>query len=141
MDQKNIFRFGITIAISALAFTVSAQKKEHVELKRSSTQKKIDIIIGGKLFTQFLYLDSLEKPVLFPFHTADGIVVTRGFPLDPRPNEPNDHPHHIGLWFNYERLNGLDCWNNSYAIPKEKKQQYGWIRTDKILKTVDGKTG
>ncbi len=44
-----------------------------------------------------------------------------------------DHPHHIGLWFNYENVNGLDFWNNSYAIAAAKKNQYGWIRTDSIL--------
>jgi hypothetical protein len=32
-----------------------------------------------------------------------------------------DHPHHIGLWFNYENVNGLDFWNNSFAIAPEKK--------------------
>jgi hypothetical protein len=79
--------------------------------------------------------------VLYPIHAANGAVVTRGFPLDPRPGEPTDHPHHTGLWFNFENVNGLDFWNNSYAIPQNKKSQYGWIRTDRILKATGGKTG
>ena len=29
-----------------------------------------------------------------------------GFPLDPRPGERVDHPHHVGLWFNYGDVNG-----------------------------------
>jgi hypothetical protein len=70
--------------------------------------------------------------VLYPLHAANGTVVTRGFPLDPKPGDPTDHPHHIGLWFNFENLNGLDFWNNSYAIPAKKKNLYGWIRTDRI---------
>jgi hypothetical protein len=61
--------------------------------------------------------------------------------LAPRPGDPTDHPHHIGLWFNFENLNGLDFWNNSYAIPAAKKSGYGWIRTDKILETKDGTKG
>ncbi len=73
------------------------------------------------LFTRFLYPDSLEKPVLFPIHDAGNIPVTRGFPMEPRPGEPTDHPHHLGCWFTYENVNGLDFWNNSYAIPAEKK--------------------
>ncbi len=141
MSQKNSFRFGITVVISAIAFTVSAQKNEPVKLIKSSTEKKVDVLIGGKPFTSFLYPDSLEKPVLFPLRTAGGTVVTRGFPLAPNPGEPTDHPHHIGLWFNFENVNGLDFWNNSYAIPANKKSQYGWIRTDKILETSGGKTG
>ncbi|RYD89473.1 MAG: hypothetical protein EOP54_25550, partial [Sphingobacteriales bacterium] len=45
------------------------------------------------------------------------------------------------LWFNFENLNGLDFWNNSYAIPAAKKSAYGWVRTDRILETKSGQTG
>jgi hypothetical protein len=48
--------------------------------------------------------------------------------LAPKAGDPTDHPHHIGLWLNYENVNGLDFWNNSFAIPKEKKSQYGSIK-------------
>jgi hypothetical protein len=141
MSQKNRFSFCLIIALSALTFTVSAQKAEPVKIVRSATENKVDIIIGGKPFTSFLYPDSLEKPVLFPIRAANGTIVTRGFPLDPRPGEPTDHPHHVGLWFNFENVNGLDFWNNSYAIPADKKNLYGWIRTDRIIKTSGGETG
>lgn len=141
MSQKNRFRFGITVVISALTFTVSAQKYEPAMVVKSATENRVDILIGDKPFTSFLYPDSLEKPVLFPLRAANGTVVTRGLPLAPNPGEPTDHPHHIGLWFNFENVNGLDFWNNSYAIPANKKSQYGWIRTDKILETSGGKIG
>jgi hypothetical protein len=124
-----------------LVFTTSAQKKESVKIVRSSHENKIDIFIGGKLFTSFLYPDTLEKPVLYPVYTANGTVVTRGFPLNPQPGDPVDHPHHIGIWFNFENLNGLDFWNNSYAIPANKKQLYGWIKTDRIVQTGNGNKG
>ena len=129
------------VLIMTLGTRVSAQKSEPVKLVKSSGEQKVDIFVGDKPFTSFLYPDTLEKPVLFPIHAANGAIVTRGFPLDPRPGEPNDHPHHVGLWFNFENLNGLDFWNNSYGIPKEKKYLYGWIRTDKIEAVKSGKTG
>ena len=118
-----------------------AQKKEIVQVVRSEKEKKINIFIGDRLFTRFLYPDTLEKPVLYPVHAANGTIVTRGFPLDTQPNDATDHPHHIGIWFNFENVNGLDFWNNSYAIPKEKKHLYGWIRTDSILETSGGEKG
>jgi hypothetical protein len=124
-----------------LVFTTSAQKKESVKIVRSNHENKIDIFVGGKLFTSFLYPDTLEKPVLYPVYTANGAVVTRGFPLNPQPGDPVDHPHHIGIWFNFENLNGLDFWNNSYAIPSNKKQLYGWIKTDRIVQTGNGNKG
>ena len=98
-----------------------AQKKEIVKVLKSTTENKIDVFIGNKLFTSFLYPDSLEKPVLYPVHAANGTIITRGFPLNTQPGDPTDHPHHVGVWFTYENVNGFDFWNNSYAIPKEKK--------------------
>jgi hypothetical protein len=121
--------------------TAMAQNNQPVKVAKDGSQNKIDVFVGGKIFTSFLYPDNLEKPVLYPVHAANGTVVTRGFPLNPRPGDPIDHPHHIGIWFNYENLNGLDFWNNSYAIAKEKKSQYGWVKTDKILETKSGTTG
>ena len=117
---------GTTLFSMSLATTASAQQ---VKFVKSKTDKKIDVMIGNQLFTSFLYPDTLEKPVLFPVNAANGTMVTRGFPLIPQPGDPTDHPHHIGLWFNYESVNGLDFWNNSYAIPPARKPKYGWIKT------------
>ncbi len=125
----------------ALASVVFAQKSLPVTVLKSATENKVDISIGGRPFTSFLYPDSLEKPVLYPLRAASGTVVTRSFPLESRAGDPTDHPHHIGLWFNFENLNGLDFWNNSYAIPANKKNMYGWVRTDRILETKSGDKG
>ncbi|GAA4304845.1 PmoA family protein [Compostibacter hankyongensis] len=114
---------------------------QHVQLVSHPDAHKVDVLVGGKPFTTYLYPDTLEKPVLYPLRTADGQIVTRGFPLDPRSGEPTDHPHHLGMWLNYESVNGLDFWNNSYAIPAEKKSHYGWIRPQRILEARSGKKG
>ncbi|WCT14770.1 PmoA family protein [Mucilaginibacter jinjuensis] len=131
----------LIILLSTIPLALFAQQKERVSVLRPVGKSEVNISIGGKPFTSFLYPDSLEKPVLYPVHAANGTIVTRGFPLNPKAGEPTDHPHHIGIWFNYENLNGLDFWNNSYAIPADKKHLYGWIKTDKILETVSGTTG
>ena len=131
----------LIIAMAASAPMAFAQKAQPVTVLKSANENKVDISIGGKLFTSFLYPDTLEKPVLYPLHAANGTVVTRSFPLEPREGDPTDHPHHIGLWFNFENLNGLDFWNNSYAIPANKKSSYGWVRTDRILETKNGSIG
>jgi hypothetical protein len=112
-----------------------------VKLVQEPGKKAIDVLFDGQPFTTFLYPDTLEKPVLYPLHAANGTVVTRGWPVHPIPGEPTDHPHHLGTWFNYENVNGLDFWNNSYAIPAEKKKLYGWIKTDKIVDMKDGEKG
>ncbi|MBT1701756.1 PmoA family protein [Chryseosolibacter indicus] len=96
-------------------------------------QKKVDILHNGKLITSYCYFDSTEKPILFPVKTLNGVTITRGYPIAPRAGERTDHPHHTGIWFNYESVNGLDFWNNSFAIPEERKHRYGSIRHVSIL--------
>ena len=112
-----------------------------VKIVKNEKEQKVDIFIGQKPFTSFLFPDTLEKPVLYPIYAANGTVVTRGFPIHTLPGDPTDHPHHLGLWFNFENVNGLDFWNNSYAIPAEKKSGYGWIKTDRILEAKSGSKG
>lgn len=140
--MKHILRnFGLSILFITCVSQSFAQKDEMVNIVKSSSQNKISVFIGNKLFTSFLYPDTLEKPVLYPVHAANGTIVTRGFPFKTQSGDPSDHPHHVGIWFTYENVNGLDFWNNSYAIPKAKKNLYGWIRTDKILNISNGTKG
>jgi hypothetical protein len=112
-----------------------------IKLSPVSGEKIISVTAGGKPLTSFFYPDSLAKPILFPIYAPDGQIITRGFPIAARSDDPTDHPHHTGLWFNYENVNGLDFWNNSYAIPAEKKSRYGYIHTDSILMTSNGQIG
>ncbi len=111
----------------------SVQAQRGFSLKDVPAKKKVEVRYDGKLFTAYCYFDSTEKPVLFPIKTLSGIAITRGFPIAPRAGERVDHPHHVGLWFNYENVNGLDFWNNSTAIAPERKHLYGSIRHQKIL--------
>ena len=129
--------FLLTILISFKTLSQSYQKVKVVK----AANDKVDIYIGDKIFTSFLFPDSLEKPVLYPIRSANGLNITRGFPLNSLPGEPTDHPHHLGMWFTFENVNGLDFWNNSYAIPKDKKSSYGWIRTDRITSMSNGTKG
>lgn len=131
----------ITILLKVLVLQVQAQSINKVTISKVTDEKKIDVLINGKFFTSFLYNDSIEKPVLYPIATVEGTMITRGFPFNTKPNDPTDHPHHLGLWFNFENVNGLDFWNNSYAIASNKKSAYGWIKTDKILSTQSGEKG
>ncbi|WP_316811859.1 PmoA family protein [Pedobacter heparinus] len=124
------------IAVCCCIWSVhSIAQTKKVNFVSDVKHQKVDVLIDGKPFTSFLYPDNLEKPILYPLMTASGLTVTRGFPLDKRGNERTDHPHHVGLWLNYESVNGLDFWNNSYNIPADKKSKYGWIRNVKVEKT------
>src|SRR6186997_1984454 len=114
-----------------LCYDAVAQKGFSLEKKPDN--KKIEVLFNGKVVTAYCYFDSTEKPVLFPLKTLAGTTITRGYPVAPREGERTDHPHHLGLWMNYESVNGLDFWNNSTAITPDKKPKYGSIKHQKIL--------
>src|SRR5512133_4060254 len=122
---------------------INAQSSDDkgVRLIRNDDQRKVDVYVNGSLFTAFQYPINFEKTFLYPVYAPNGSVITRGFPLEARKGERVDHPHHVGLWFNHGNVNGLDFWNNSSAIPKDKKKDYGHIFVRSIDKAKGGKTG
>lgn len=101
--------------------------------REDAGKKQIDVLYNGKVLTAYCYYDSVMKPVLYPVRTVSGVTITRGYPLDPRPGERVDHPHHVGLWMNYQDVDGLDFWNNSTAIKYERRPRYGTIYHDRVI--------
>jgi hypothetical protein len=107
-----------------------------VEIRSDEAGRRVDVLVDGKPFTSYIYPTTIKKPVLFPLRTDKGTLVTRGFPLEPRPRERTDHPHHVGLWFNYGDVNGVDFWNNSDQNPETAKM--GTIVHRKVEKAKGG---
>lgn len=65
---------------------------------------------GGELFTEYHYADT-RRPYLYPVNAPGGVPVTRGYPMEERPDEARDHPHHQSLWFAHGDVNGFDFWH------------------------------
>lgn len=116
----------------------SKSKGQGVKIVHNEQAERVDVTINGKPFTSYIYPKTIKKPVLYPIRSANGTVVTRGFPLEPRGGERVDHPHHVGLWFNYGDVNGLDFWNNSDSIAPEDRNKYGTIVHTKVNKINNG---
>jgi hypothetical protein len=131
-------KYFLTLLMMVIYLTVNCQ---NVKLVKDDTKQKVDVTIDGKLFTSYCYPSNLEKPFLFPVYAPNGAVLTRGYPLEPRKGERVDHPHHIGIWFNHGNVNNLDFWNNSSAIAANKKDEYGHIVVQKVVKAESGKKG
>ena len=122
----------LTFLIFAAGCSSSAQK---VQFNHDEANNKVDVYFGDSYFTSYIYPDDMEKQVLYPIVTASGKEITRGYPISPRPFERTDHPHHVGLWLNFGDVNGLDFWNNSFAIKPENKHRYGSIKFKEIVET------
>jgi hypothetical protein len=71
----------------------------------------IDVFIGGKPFTTYYFGRDSPKPYLHPLRSAQGTVVTRGWPMvKDIPGESRDHPHHRAMFFAHGDINGVDFW-------------------------------
>jgi hypothetical protein len=132
------FSIILFITILSIGQCFAQNRKDLIQLITKEKEHKIDVLVDGKLFTSYFYpSDSiLKKPVLYPILTSKGTIITRGYPFATRAGERVDHPHHVGMWLNYESVNGFDFWNNSTAIKDRTK--YGTIKHTGVLQSKGG---
>ncbi len=144
MKIMKIFRF-LTLfpllVIPAALINIGGTKtqtgeKQKVEFRVKKSEQKIDVTIGGKLVTSYIWPDNVYKPVLYPVYTLHGTEITRGFPLRPREGERDDHIHQVGVWLNYGNVNGFDFWGNGST--GKKSENGGVIKQLDIEQTKDG---
>lgn len=84
-------------------------RENSFRLDRNESDTCIDVTIDSHPFTTFRYRD-YAKPILYPVYAADGIEVTRHWPMrDDVPGEMRDHPHHKSIWVGHI-INGVDFW-------------------------------
>lgn len=120
----------------------SANTNVMIKVVPHQAQQRVDVLVNDQPLTSYLYTDTLavlKKPVLYPINTANDVPITRGYSLNSRPGDRTDHPHHIGHWFNYGVVNGLDFWGNSNsAYAKKNSVRMGTIRHRKITEVKSG---
>jgi len=68
--------------------------------------------------------EKFKKPFFYPV-MAQGVSVTRAWPMEEKPNEAHDHPHHTGLYFAHGAVNGKDYWSKIPIVPKSLKHSEG----------------
>lgn len=133
------FLFGMLLILFSMPAALAQQKEHGVRVASNEASHRVDVFVDGQLFTSYVWPKTLKTPVLYPLRTAKGTVVTRGFPLEPRPGERIDHPHHAGFWLNYGNVNGVDFWNSSTFLPPEQQRKMGTIVHRKVVQATSGK--
>jgi Methane oxygenase PmoA len=131
----------LVLLVGFMMLITNTSNAQRIKVIANETTKTVDVLFDNQLFTSFFNPgeDILKKPVLYPIRTSKGTLITRGWPIDPRPGERVDHPHHVGMWLNYEDVNGFDYWNNSTAISEEKRvAKYGTIRQLELMQMKSG---
>lgn len=110
-----VWLLGRLPARQAAAFTLASDGAEAtrpagVELSRSDD--RIEVRVGGDLFTALHYGPSWSRPFLHPVIGPYGDPVTRAYPMRTDvPGEKQDHPHHKSLWVAWGDVNGTDNWS------------------------------
>lgn len=135
-----LLAFGAAIVVGLAlpgASRLAAADDKGVQIAVDEAGRRVDVAIDGQPFTSYIWPTSLKKPVLYPIRTAKGAPITRGFPMERVPGERVDHPHQVGLWFNYGDVNGIDFWNNSDAVEPERRGKMGTIHHRRIV-TAEG---
>ena len=105
---RRAVRAASAVLLLSLA-TLALHGADAVELKRQGDH--IDVLVGGKPFTTYFFGSDSPKPYLHPLRSAQGTVVTRGWPMAKDiPGESHDHPHHRAMFFAHGDINGVDFW-------------------------------
>jgi hypothetical protein len=99
--------------IALLAFSAPL----HAEVTATQSAHGVSVQIDGQPFTDYL-IDSCTKPILWPIIGPTGKPVTRPWPIEGKPQQTKDHPHHRSLWFTHGMVNGVDFWTDK---PAEKR--------------------
>ncbi len=108
MNYRKIALFFLII-VGLLLMPVARGAALPVELER--TGDRIDVLIGGKLFGAYYFGPEVPKPYFYPLRSAEGTIVTRGYPMVKNlPGEDRDHPHHRAMYFAHGNINGIDFW-------------------------------
>jgi hypothetical protein len=116
-------------------FLLAAALPLCAQVKFTQSPDRIEIEIDGKPFSTFYIAGDAPKPYMAPLRSADGVVVTRRFPMEKVEGETRDHPHHRGLWFTHGDVNKIDYWMNE----KGAKGVHGAVKLEKVQQLKGGR--
>lgn len=92
----------LAVAAGSAGAQTGSAGTQTVKLTRG--ESAVTVAIGGAEFTTLRTAASQPKPYFHPVRAADGISIVR--PLE----NPEDHPHHKGVWCSIDEVNGIKFW-------------------------------
>ncbi len=95
------------------------------------TNCKVDVLIGGRLFTSYQYGAQWVRPFLHPVIGPYGTQVTRNWPIvQGAKGDHKDHIHHKSIWVAYGECGNVDNWS--------EEKGHGWQRHRRFLRKASG---
>lgn len=95
--------------------------KATVSIDDLTDEGRVNVLIGGKLFTSYNYGQQWVRPFLYPVIGPMDAQVTRNWPIvEGVKGEHKDHVHHKSIWVAYGECNKVDNWSEDKG--------HGWQR-------------
>lgn len=135
------------LSVAILVCCASCAAQQNVEVQQK--EKQIEVTIGGKPFTTYYFDPVVAKPYLMPLRSAQGTIVTRGFPVGNdasagNPRASSFEPHQRPLYFGHGNVDGLDFWGEEVFAKyfnDHGKQDYGHMVMEKVDEARGGESG
>ena len=87
------------------------------------TDEGLTINYNGQLFTKYVIKSESNKPYFWPVIGPTGKPFTRAYPMETVEGEQHDHPHHRGIWFGHELVNGVETWHEARTFKESKSKE------------------
>ncbi len=98
---------------------------------------KVIIKYGDSIFTEYVFNDpETNKTYLWPIYSPSGVSMTRSYPMSLVEGEQQDHPHHRGIWFGHEDINGSNSWAEAKSFTSKKDPKVIDPRGQKVGKQI-----
>lgn len=116
-------------------------------LLAASEERPIEIQAGGRVAASLYWGNAWDKPFLYPILTTSGKVLSRGWPIEPRDGDSNDHTWHRGFWYGHGIINGADFWREQgrdktarLVVRNQPKKTNAGVTIDLAMTPPSGKT-
>lgn len=143
--MKNKWATYCFLFVFGLAFWASQALSADIPVQVTRQGYQIEVLIGGKPFTTYFFDPAIAKAYLQPLRSAQGTIVTRGFPVGETIPEDHFHdkglePHQRPLYFSHGDIDGLDFWGEE-AFHKFYHSQPKQASGRMVLRQVDEVSG
>jgi len=139
--SKIAFPLFLLIIAVVLATSSAYAADASVQLQREANQ--INVIIGGKPFTTYYFNPAVAKPYFMPLRSAQGTIITRGFPIGNTVPPEHEHdrnlePHQRPMYFGHGNVDGIDFWGEALWPKWSDGTVFGRTVLDKIEQVQAG---